>query len=217
MHMAKECNVLAVMPMSGAGSTCHLLPLAAVGTCKKDSVEQNVEMMEAVLDAWAEVMEEMRQKHGKTLGPILRLATDGDGKRRQAVTRLCNADPLRELALRVPRDVLKCLEDMILFDCYGGAYAITVDFDGRHMVKRLRFRLIFTDKGIQLYDGGVVLNKGTLKVRETHTHSESANRPFPWPYPKDDDPQPTGQSHPRAHSPISFSFPKHIHSHIAIV
>ena len=214
MHMAKECNVLAVMPMSGAGSTCHLLPLAAVGTCKKDSVEQNVEMMEAVLDAWAEVMEEMRQKHGKTLGPILRLATDGDGKRRQAVTRLCNAHPLRELALRVPGEVLKCLEDMILFDCYGGAYAITVDFDGRHMVKRLRFRLIFTDKGIQLYDGGVVLNKGTLKVRETHTHSESANRPFPWPYPKDDDPQPTAAraTHVRTHQFPSLSQHTFIHT-----
>ena len=47
------------------------------------------------------------------------------------------------------------------------------------MVKRLRFRLIFSGKGIQLYDDGVVLNKVTFKVRETRTHSESANRPFP--------------------------------------
>jgi hypothetical protein len=176
MHMAKECSVLAVMTMSGGASTCRLVPLAAVGTCKKDSVEQNVEMMEAVLDAWAAVMEEMRQKHGKALGPILRLATDGDGKRRQAVTRLCNAQPLQDLAREVSREVQDCLEAMILFDCYGGAYDITVDFDGRHMLKRLRFRLISTGKGIQLYDGGVVLNKGTLKVRK-HTHISQSHPP----------------------------------------
>ena len=204
MHMAKECNVVAVMPMSGAASTCRLVPLAAVGTCKKDSVAHNREMMEAVLDAWAALMEEMRHKHSKSLGPIFRLATDGDGKRRQAVTYLCNERLLRDLQ-RLPREVLECLEGMALFDCYGGEYAITVDFDGRHMLKRIRFRLISTGRGMQLYDGGVVLNKGTLQVRNTN---------FTLLYPDDGyPPAHSSQSLPRTHAISSFP-PTHIHTQL---
>ena len=113
-----------------------------------------MQLITALLNGWERFGVDMLEKCKRDLGDVYRLATDGCGKRRQAVTRVCN---VRKDAL--PRELLGALEGMILFDCYGGAYQITVDFDGRHMLKRLRFRLIFTLVGMTLYPGGLPLHK----------------------------------------------------------
>jgi hypothetical protein len=168
MHVAKECLVICVMPMSGGAAACRPIPLVAVGSCKRESVQDNVELIAALMHAWDVVGKTVLEMCTERLGKMYRLATDGCGKRRQAVTRVINVNKDGLSA-----DLLKALEGMILFDCYGGVYQITVDFDGRHMLKRLRFRLVFTQKGMTLYPGGPKLDKATLQVPTytyTHTH-----------------------------------------------
>jgi hypothetical protein len=167
MLMAKECLVVGAMPMSGKAANCRVIPLLAVGVCKRESVEDNVRLITALLNGWERFVIDMLEMCKRDLGVVYRLATDGCGKRRQAVTRVCN---VRKDAL--PRGLLEALEGMILFDCYGGVYQITVDFDGRHMVKRLRYRLIFTMVGMTLYPGGLTLHKANLQVH-THTHTHT--------------------------------------------
>ena len=160
---------MCVMPMSGEAADCRVIPLVALGSCKRESVEDTVQLITALLNVWELFRKKMLEKCKRRLGYIYRVGTDGCGKRRQSLTRMCN---VRKDAL--PRELLQALEEMVLFDCYGGAHQITVDFDGRHMLKRLRFRLVFTLQGMALYPGGLKLHKASLQVpRDTHTHTRT--------------------------------------------
>ena len=183
IHMAKECNVICVMPMGGQRTVgndkmpvSRLIPVAAVGTCKKESVEHNVEMIEAIETAWELAQQEMK-KVGKDLGPMRRLGTDGDGKRRQAATRLCNDTPLIELGEEQQKGLLE-LQHLPLFDVYGGKYAFTVDFDWRHMIKRIRFRLIFTKGGMRLSPKALPLARATVQVKRREAQTPTYAHPF---------------------------------------
>ena len=77
------------------------------------------------------------------LGEVVMVATDGDGKRRRALTLLCNVQQGK-----VPGKDL--LLELILFDLYGGVLSVTVDYDWRHILKRIRVRIVFSSKGMQL-------------------------------------------------------------------
>jgi len=169
MYVAKECLVICVMPMTGEAADCGVIPLVAVGSCKRESVENNVQLITALLNAWDVFRNMMLEQCKRRLGDMYRVATDGCGKRRQSLTRVCNASKDA-----LPRELLEAFEGMTLFDCYGGASLITVDFDGRHMLKRLRFRLVFTLQGMTLYRGGLKLHKASLQVPTlTHTHTRT--------------------------------------------
>ena len=158
MHLAREANVYAFMPISTAKENTLFFPAAAIPTCNKRIPLAVVEeQVRAALAGFNEAMAcILAQGGGPQPGKVVVLATDGDGKRRQVVTRLCNIE-------KGKLDVEDMLKDMILFDLYGGELEISVDFDMRHMIKRIRCRIIFTNKGMQLSPLGPKLDKITVQ------------------------------------------------------
>jgi hypothetical protein len=141
MHLAGEAVVVCVKPITGEGQDSLLVPVAVAPTCNKRS---NLDHQQQLLTAAIEAFDDLRGPGGlPDLGKVVMVATDGDGKRRRALTLLCNVEqekvPAREL-----------LMELILFDCYGGKLSVTVDYDWRHLLKRMRVRIVFTNKGMQL-------------------------------------------------------------------
>lgn len=47
---------------------------------------------------------------------------------------------------------------LVLFGCYGGVLRVTVDYDWRHILKRFRVRIVFTNKGMQFSPFGPKLD-----------------------------------------------------------
>lgn len=92
------------------------------------------------------------------------IATDGDAKRRQAVTALGNKEKGK-----VPAVELSAKLD--LFDTYGGKLQLTVDFDLRHVITRLRARVVFTDRGMTLSPKGVPFDSHKVKVSDQSDRS----------------------------------------------
>lgn len=77
--------MICVVPMTGKWASCRVIPLVAVGTCKRENVEENTNLITALLRAWNIIQEEMMGKCNKRLGDMHRLATDKDSKRLKAV------------------------------------------------------------------------------------------------------------------------------------
>lgn len=154
MHLAGETVVICFKPITATGEDSPLLPAAAVPTCNKRSC---IKMQKELLTAAVDGFNSLRGLGLQDLGDVVMIATDGDAKRRRALTALCNM-----LEGEVPAAELLAAMDM--FDTYGGELQVTVDFDMRHMVKRVRVRLVFTDKGMQLSPYGVKWTRDKAEV-----------------------------------------------------
>lgn len=158
MHLAGETVVVGFKPIAATGEDAPLFPAAAVPTCNKRScIKLSKELLTGALDGFDAVRDLLREERQFELGEVVTIATDGDGKRRRAITALCNA-----LEGKVP--AVELLLALDLFDTYGGELQVTVDFDARHMIKRIRVRLIFTDRGMQLSPLGVKFDRAKIKV-----------------------------------------------------
>lgn len=157
MHMCREANVYAFMPVQAPKENALLFVGGAIPSCNKriplEVVEQQVR---AALAGFNKAMAHV-VKGGRRRGKVVVVATDGDGKRRQVLTRLSNIE-------KAKLDVEDLLKDLMLFDLYGGELQISVDFDMRHMIKRMRCRIVFTNKGMQLSPLGPQLDKVTVQV-----------------------------------------------------
>lgn len=163
MHLAGETVLITFKPIEATGEDAPLLPAAAVPTCNKRScLKMSKELLTGALDGFDAVRELLREEglgSLNSLGKVVTIATDGDAKRRRAITALCNM-----VKGKVPAAELLVALD--LFDTYGGELEVTVDFDWRHMTKRIRVRLVFTDRGINLSPNGVVFDRIKVKVRD---------------------------------------------------
>jgi hypothetical protein len=156
-HVASEATVVTANNLSGPPL---VLPLLAMGTCKKGTpVSHHMDVIKWLMEGWKWAQEQAKKRKLR-LGHVLTISTDGDGKRRQAVTRLVNSDD--EVMKGGVADVLKGLP---LFDLHtGGEFTFTVDFDSRHCLKRWRYKLLFSNGGCRISPTGLLVNRGTLKV-----------------------------------------------------
>eukprot|EP00624_Nannochloropsis_granulata_P000425 evm.model.NODE_11708_length_39617_cov_40.337204.3 len=158
MHLAGETVVICFKPIGASGGDALFLPAAAVPTCNKRScLRMSQELLTGALDGFDALRERLRA--GETmagLGDVVTIATDGDAKRRRAVTALCNSQENQVPAVDL-------LRDLNLFDTYGGKLRVTVDFDMRHMIKRLRVRLVFTNRGMRLSPLGVKFDRAKIE------------------------------------------------------
>jgi hypothetical protein len=158
MHLAGETVVICFKPIGASGGDALFLPAAAVPTCNKRScLRMSQELLTGALDGFDALRERLRA--GGTmagLGDVVTIATDGDAKRRRAVTALCNSQENKVPAVDL-------LRDLNLFDTYGGKLRVTVDFDMRHMIKRLRVRLVFTNRGMHLSPLGVKFDRAKIE------------------------------------------------------
>ena len=157
MHLAGETVVICFTPI-GATGDAPFLPAAAVPTCNKRScLRMSQELLTGALDGFDALRERLRQGGSLAgLGDVVTIATDGDAKRRRALTALCNSQENKVPAVEL-------LRDLNLFDTYGGKLRVTVDFDMRHMIKRLRVRLVFTIKGMHLSPLGLKFDRDKIE------------------------------------------------------
>lgn len=157
MHMCREANVYAFMPVQAPKENALVFVGGAIPSCNKRIplavMEQQVR---AALAGFNKAMAHV-VKGGGRRGKVVGGGTDGDGKRRQVVTRLCNIE-------KGKLDEEDMLKGLILFDLYGGKLQISVDFHMRHMIKRMRCRIVFTNKGMQLSPLGPKLDKVIVQV-----------------------------------------------------
>jgi len=157
MHMCREANVYAFMPVQAPKENALVFVGGAIPSCNKRIPLAVVELqVRAALAGFNKAMAHVVKGCGRR-GKVVVVATDGDGKRRQVVTRLCNIE-------KGKLDVEDMLKGLILFDLYGGELQISVDFDMRHMIKRMRCRIVFTNKGMQLSPLGPKLDKIIVQV-----------------------------------------------------
>jgi hypothetical protein len=121
MYLAGETVVICFKPIAATGEEAPFLPAAAVPTCNKRScLKMSKELLTGALDGF-DALRKLLRKEGlgpEVLGDVVTIGTDGDAKRRRALTALCNA-----LEGRVP--AVELLQALDLFDTYGGELQIT--------------------------------------------------------------------------------------------
>ena len=125
IHIPKEMFVL------GLGTTMGLLvPAIATPVCTHSNIKQQNDSLEAVMKVCKE--------GGKIL---INFATDGDSTRRQIFSSLMNLN-LDDF------DFGNHLEGMFLFDKHVGPAGVSVNYDPKHLAKRIRNTLISERKEI---------------------------------------------------------------------
>ena len=125
LHIPKECMVLAI----GSNSIeCSVQIVAALPTCTKNEIDFQCKLIETLSNDIVEM----------TGAPFLNWATDGDATRRQIF------DKLMCWRLNESSSLFGIISRLKLIDCNVGRYEETVNYDPKHLAKRLRNTLIGT-------------------------------------------------------------------------
>ncbi len=128
-HLANEALIISLMPV-GDGRKSYPRPILVSPIC----CHSNDELIRSALSAIIASFDQLNP-----LSTILNVATDGDSSRRLTLN-----------SMRQPQTHLKCLLNLDLFDqnLLLGKYGI--NFDAKHIVKRLRSLIISTKRNIKL-------------------------------------------------------------------
>ncbi|KAJ7705557.1 hypothetical protein B0H17DRAFT_913672, partial [Mycena rosella] len=144
VHIGKEFSVAAFS--RHAETNYSAKPVLLVPTCKQGNWQSSAQWLQKLIQAW-KLSPFGEAKHG----PLLSIASDGDGTRRAALYLICMHkhlgpdDPLHEF-----------LSELSGLNLYCGAGGLTMDFDYKHLFKRL-CKLLCSKEGILV--NGVVINK----------------------------------------------------------
>ncbi|KAJ7702667.1 hypothetical protein B0H17DRAFT_1194559 [Mycena rosella] len=147
IHVGKEFSVAAFS--RHAPTDYGAKPVLLMPTCKKGSTQSSAEILQKLIHAW-KLSPFGEAKHG----PLKSIASDGDGRRRAALYLIC-------MHRQVGRDdpLYEFLSDLAGLNLYTGVDGLTMDFDYKHLFKRL-CTLLCSKEGMLV--NGVVINKALL-------------------------------------------------------
>ena len=140
LHICKECMVVACSNNALKENTQILL---AWPTCSRSETTIQKDFIEKFSAFFK----------SKTGAPLLCWGTDGDASRRRIF------DALMNVFLKVESDIYHIISTLKLMDMYVGENEETVDFDPKHLGKRIRNSCISP----QFQIGGVVLTRKDIK------------------------------------------------------
>ncbi|KAJ6552515.1 hypothetical protein B0H10DRAFT_2242119 [Mycena sp. CBHHK59/15] len=147
VHIGKEFSVAAFS--RHAETDYGAKPVLFMPTCKKGSWQSAAQLLQKLVEAWK------LSPYGEAMhGPLLSIASDGDGTRRAALYLVCmhkklgRDDPLYEF-----------LSELSGLNLYTGNDGLTMDFDYKHLFKRL-CTLLCSKEGMLV--NTVVINKALL-------------------------------------------------------
>ena len=123
VHMCSEVSVLAVASI--CTNDYRAIALLALPTCKHSTATEQAQIVTAFLSEWKS------NPKTQSLGPIISVGSDGDAARRR-----CLHDVL---TIESPTSALCTILDQLpLLDLSTGEGDITMHFDDKHLVKRIR-------------------------------------------------------------------------------
>ncbi|KAJ7439531.1 hypothetical protein B0H11DRAFT_2355829 [Mycena galericulata] len=146
VHVGKEFSVAAFS--RHAPTNYGAKPVLLMPTCKKGSWQSSAQILQKLIHAW-KLSPFGEAKHG----PLESLASDGDSRRRAALYLVYMH---KELKLKEGDPLFEFLLDLPGLNLFTGDSTITMDFDYKHLFKRLR-TLLCSREGILV--NGVVINK----------------------------------------------------------
>ncbi|KZT42335.1 hypothetical protein SISSUDRAFT_956745, partial [Sistotremastrum suecicum HHB10207 ss-3] len=149
IHVASEASVIAAASLNPDARSRAARPFVLSGTCKKGVPADQTRLLKNAAGA---LDSELKQHKGK----LYCFATDGDAKRRKALTPLTLSRTLEP-----DSPLYSMLGNLPLFDLHCGFDDRTVDFDHKHLLKRARNALT-SSKGITI--NGVHIDQTTLKT-----------------------------------------------------
>jgi hypothetical protein len=127
IHVGKEFSVAAFS--RHAPDDYGAKPVLLMPTCKKGSWQSSAQILQKLIQAW-KLSPFGEAKHG----PLAAIASDGDGRRRAALYLICMHKHLG------PNDPLyEFLSDLPGLNLFTGDGGITMDFDYKHLFKRMQF------------------------------------------------------------------------------
>ncbi|KZV79477.1 hypothetical protein EXIGLDRAFT_661031, partial [Exidia glandulosa HHB12029] len=129
VHVASEATVLAIGAFSSDPIIYEARPFGISGTCKREKVEGQEQLIRTALEACKRLENE--------LGPCYCIASDGDGVRRSAMAAITMCEDLPASSPLYP-----LLGPLPLFNRWTGPNALTCDIDMKHVAKRLRNTLL---------------------------------------------------------------------------
>ncbi|KAJ7911680.1 hypothetical protein B0H13DRAFT_1875634 [Mycena leptocephala] len=149
IHVGKEFSVAAFS--RHADTDYGAKPVLIMPTCKKGWWQSSAEILQKPIQAW-KLSPYGEAKHG----PRQEIASDGDGRRRAALYLICMH---RRLGPDIPIYQFLCELERSGLNLYCGEDVLTMDFDYKHLFKRL-CTLLCSKEGMLV--NGVVVNKALL-------------------------------------------------------
>ncbi|KAJ7457020.1 hypothetical protein FB451DRAFT_1142947 [Mycena latifolia] len=138
-HLAKEMTVVAASCFGEAGT----YPILALPACKKMNADDSETIYQVVTEAW--------DRHGAAkVGPLWSWATDGDMTRRVSGYKHFLAQKLLPTS-----PIYGTLAGMAGLNLYTGLNEVTLDFDFKHIFKRI-CTLLRSAQGIVLNNGRII-------------------------------------------------------------
>jgi hypothetical protein len=124
LHLGKELTVI--------GASCfgedEIYPILAAPTCKNEGASDMESILARAIDRWD------RTGASTSVGPIWSLATDGDATRRAAGHKL-----FVKIPLPMESPLYGTLSNMPGLNLCTGENEVTLDFDFKHVFKRMSF------------------------------------------------------------------------------
>ncbi|KAJ6568869.1 hypothetical protein B0H19DRAFT_901968, partial [Mycena capillaripes] len=146
VHVGKEFSVAAFS--RHAPTQYSAKPVLLMPTCKKGTWQSSAELLQKLIHAWK------LSPFGEAKHALKSIASDGDGRRRAALYLICMHKHLG------PDDPLyEFLSDLAGLNLYTGFGDLTIDFDYKHLFKRL-CTLLCSKQGLLV--NGVIINKTLL-------------------------------------------------------
>ncbi|KAL1724660.1 hypothetical protein EV714DRAFT_278400, partial [Schizophyllum commune] len=149
VHIAKEISCTAVFPHSRDGYGAR--PIILSPTCKRGVVSDSVHLLMSGIRAW-----QLSPNGERMWGPLWYLTSDGDATRRNAMYKICMRKQLDRES-----ELYRRLRGCVGLNLWVGARDLTMDFDYKHVFKRL-CTLLCSKKGLMVQ--GVHINKLILSV-----------------------------------------------------
>ncbi|KAJ7443370.1 hypothetical protein FB451DRAFT_1056947, partial [Mycena latifolia] len=140
VHLANEMTVVALSCFGENGT----YPILALPSCKQVNAEDSGTIYQVVMAAWDEA------GAAKKVGPIWSWATDGDVRRR-----VSGYEHFVSQKLKPTSPIYGMLAGMAGLNLYTGMNEITLDFDYKHIFKRI-CTLIRSPGGIALNNGRII-------------------------------------------------------------
>lgn len=151
MHVPKESMVIAIGSNSSVSSKAQLV--CALPTCSKKEIDFQANLLNSLSSEF----------YIRYNTPILNWSTDGDPARRQLFNALMSHD------LQPSSSIYEIISKLKLIDTKVGFHEETVNFDAKHMIKRIRTYAI---KGFSM--GTTYISKNDVeKLLQTSTTFDS--------------------------------------------
>ncbi|KIY60999.1 hypothetical protein CYLTODRAFT_315699, partial [Cylindrobasidium torrendii FP15055 ss-10] len=144
VHIGKEVTCAAIFRHAAEGYGAK--PVLLSSTCKQGKWEDGVRIMKTILEAWA-----LSPDGATRNGPLGSISSDGDSQRRLSMYYIC-----MERELGADDSITRYLQGMTGLNLYTGIGNITMDFDYKHIFKRV-CTLLCSKEGLLV--NGVLVNK----------------------------------------------------------